>query len=257
MAQCPYPAGPQQTRNHRHRWNRRRFAGGRQAEGDRPRAGAHGGAIEVAGTGDVELAGSARINASGSAGGGVVALGTRLARATSRGADTPTLVARQVRIAKGARVAADPTVQGNGGQVAVLGADTATLAGRATARGGKQGGDGGWVELSGKNGVGLTGTVDVSAPRGKLGDILLDPATLNIDAGPLGCGTADYIILNPNNNGTLLGNQPDAISTVDVTNSAIQSLTGNIRLQATTAVNVNAPVTLTRAGQSLTIESGV
>ena len=47
--------------------------------------GTRGGAIEVVSNGNVTVASSARINASGKAGGGMVAIGTTLARAKDRG----------------------------------------------------------------------------------------------------------------------------------------------------------------------------
>lgn len=218
-------------------------------------SGAKGGAIEIAGTGGVQLASTARVNASGQAGGGVAAVGTTITRATSGQSVTPKVVARDVRVAKGAQIAADAGRQGNGGIITLLSASDTTLEGQITALGGKDSGNGGAVEVSGKSGVGLTGSVDVSAAHGMLGTILWDPGTLNIVSGPIGCGTADGIVIA--SNGVLTAGQPTPTSTVSLTNTAIErNLNGNILLQAGSVVNVNAPITLTTPGQSLTIQSG-
>ena len=56
-------------------------------------AGTSGGQIEIAGTGAVTLAPTARVKASGPAGGGTIAIGTTLARATGGPSVTPTITA--------------------------------------------------------------------------------------------------------------------------------------------------------------------
>ena len=48
----------------------------------------------------------------------------------------------------------------------VLSAKSTDMAGTITAKGGPQGGNGGFVEVSGDKGFSLTGAVDVSAPMG-------------------------------------------------------------------------------------------
>ena len=56
-----------------------------------------------------------------------------------------------------------------------------TFAGTIFARGGEQGGDGGFVEVSGKQQLAFTGTVDTRAPHGQSGTLLLDPQDFYID----------------------------------------------------------------------------
>ena len=152
--------------------------------------GTKGGAIEVATNGNVTIASTARINASGKAGGGVVAIGTTLARAKGGPSVTPAVTAKNVTVRHGATIAADAISNGDGGHVAVLSAGTTHMNGAITAKGGAQGGNGGFVEMSGKN-LGMTGSVDVSAPAGTLGTILLDPDFLNVVVGSAGSGDQD------------------------------------------------------------------
>ena len=65
--------------------------------------GAKAGAIEVVSNGNVTVASTAKINASGKAGGGVVALGTTLARAKGGASVTPIQMAANTVIQSGAR----------------------------------------------------------------------------------------------------------------------------------------------------------
>jgi len=67
---------------------------------------------------------------------------------------------------------------GNGGKVSVLANKRTSFAGKISAHGGAQGGDGGTAEVSSHADVRLTGKVYLSAKAGKTGTFLLDPATL-------------------------------------------------------------------------------
>src|SRR5271166_661962 len=67
-------------------------------EGSVLAGGAHGGAIELAGPGDVSVGPRTRISASGANGGGTVAIGTDLARASGGASVTPTEIARRVTV---------------------------------------------------------------------------------------------------------------------------------------------------------------
>jgi filamentous hemagglutinin family protein len=137
-------------------------------------AGSVGGQVQADASQGVTLAKGARVNASGQAGGGTVAIGTTLARAKGGPGTTSTLTANTVQIAKGASIAANATANGNGGRVTVLSSLSTSMAGKITAKGGPQGGNGGFVEVSGAA-LSLTGTVNVSAPLGAPGTVLLDP----------------------------------------------------------------------------------
>jgi filamentous hemagglutinin family protein len=201
-----------------------------------------GGDIEIATTGNVTVASSARINASGKAGGGVVAVGTTLARAKGGPSVMPTVVAANVIVQSGARITANATGTGNGGTVTVLSAGSTQMDGHIVAKGGPGGGNGGFVEVSGVSGFSLNGPIDVSAPRGASGTILLDPDNLEIINGAKGSGDQDTTL---GNNGTLQFSDPNTKNN-QVSNGEIDSLTGTIILQATTniAVDANTPIAL-------------
>ena len=210
--------------------------------------GGRGGQITVNASDAVTIADGARVNASGRAGGGVVAIGTTLARATQGPALGYANAASSVTVARGARVAANATRAGNGGIITVLSTQNTTLAGRLSARGGKAGGNGGAVEISGAAGFHLTGPVDTGAPAGHAGSILLDPANLTItEPGTLAPGSGNPTI-----------GAGDGGSTTDATVSAtaLEGLTGSIHLLTTNNLTVAASLTLIGAEQTLTLEAG-
>jgi hypothetical protein len=108
------------------------------------------------------------------------------------------------------------------------------------------------VEISGAR-TSLTGALDVSAPAGKTGDILLDPVNLTIIAGKALSGDQDAALFD--SDGTLLASAADTPNN-QISNGELQSLTGNISLQASNDLTVAAPITLTGLGQSLTLQAG-
>ena len=80
-------------------------------------------------------------------------------------------------------ISADAITNGNGGTVVLWANDSTRAYGSITARGGAQGGDGGLIETSG-HWLDVAGiNVNASAPNGKAGTWLLDPADVTIGAG--------------------------------------------------------------------------
>jgi len=215
-----------------------------------PGAAQHGGQIELNATRSVVLANSARVSASGGAGGGTAAVGTTLARAIGGPSVTPKLTARRTVIARGATITADATKLGNGGKITVLSKRATAMAGTITARGGPQGGNGGDVEVSGQAALNLPGMIDVSAPIGNLGNILLDPTNLLITNA-----SDPNVTLNDNTDPNLaFGARPpdDAI----VNPFQIEALHGNVHLEATNSIDIAASISLTAANPNLTLEAG-
>jgi haemagglutination activity domain len=161
-------------------------AGQLSAPGRAP--GTRGGNVEVVADGAVTLASTARINASGQAGGGTVAVGTTLARARGGAGVTAVRPAKNLTVQQGATIATDAKADGNGGRVAVVSDQakgTTQMDGAISARGGPQGGDGGFVDTSGfKLGVGNSAAINVGAQAsaGRPGTWLLDPIDVTIDA---------------------------------------------------------------------------
>jgi filamentous hemagglutinin family protein len=132
-----------------------------------------GGRIGLLATQNVTVAGTATVSVSGAAGGGTVAVGTTLKRATT-GPSLAAVASKNVNVESGAVLSSSATAAGNGGRVAILSLGNTVMAGSVSAMGGPTSGNGGFVEISG-NALGLTGSVNVVAPNGQLGTILLDP----------------------------------------------------------------------------------
>lgn len=207
--------------------------------------GSRGGAIEaVADRVLVDTAG--RVDASGAAGGGEVAIGTTL-----RGSVNPRL-ARRTGIAAGATIRADATGQGRGGTVIVNSQDYTAHAGSISVRGGPQGGDGGFAEVSGQGGLLVLGAMDASAPAGAPGTALIDPIDLTIigrsDPEPPGASVATIV-------DNVLG-ADDPPDTAFIRTDAIEFLSGDIRLEAQRDIFVNAPITGDTVGGALTLDAG-
>ncbi len=122
-------------------------------------AGETGGRITV--TGDkVALLDGARLDASGSAGGGSVRVGGGY-----QGSDADVRNAERTFVSSSAEIHADALDTGNGGHVVVWADGDTRFHGAISATGGAAGGDGGFVEVSGKQQLGFDGSVDTSAQK--------------------------------------------------------------------------------------------
>ncbi len=81
----------------------------------------------------------------------------------------------------GATANASATVDGDGGDVVVWSENDTAFHGAIAAAGGANGGDGGFVEISGAQIV-AQGSLDVGATAGDAGRVLIDPVTLNLSS---------------------------------------------------------------------------
>ncbi|MDD4962604.1 MAG: caspase family protein [Gallionella sp.] len=145
---------------------------------------AQGGNVHILGK-QVSLIPSASVDVSGSTGGGTVLVGGDF-----QGKNAAVQNAFSTSVAQGAVIKADALVNGHGGKSVVWANDTTTFAGRISARGGAQGGNGGNVEVSGKRILAFTGSVNTLAPKGTAGSLLLDPTSLcitDVAVGWAGC----------------------------------------------------------------------
>lgn len=148
-----------------------------------------GGSIEITGE-EIELL-VATIDAFGWSGGGTVLIGgdvgggapnrATVSEAEVALADHALGNATSVIVDAGTVIDASAIDQGDGGKVIVWSDDATDFAGTILARGGRLGGDGGFVETSGKVRLGFSGAVDASAPNGANGTLLLDPLNVAID----------------------------------------------------------------------------
>jgi filamentous hemagglutinin family protein len=145
--------------------------------------GAQGGSIGIFGQ-YVGLFDGAKVNASGDAGGGTILIGGNFHGSGPEPNASMTYVGSNVTIS------ADAITSGNGGKVAVWSDNGTTFLGSISAKGGAQGGDGGFVEVSGKNYLDFNGLVNTLAPMGHAGTLLLDPAEISIEHGSRGTDTS-------------------------------------------------------------------
>ncbi|MEQ9235475.1 CHAT domain-containing protein [Coleofasciculus sp. E2-BRE-01] len=122
---------------------------------------------------------AATIDASGMGGGGIVHIG-----GDYQGQDTLPR-ARQTLVSADSTIIADGVslesgTTADGGEVVLWSDELTRFYGTISARGGDSGGDGGLVEVSGKELLIFTGFVDAGASQGQPGTLLLDPKTITI-----------------------------------------------------------------------------
>jgi CHAT domain-containing protein len=122
---------------------------------------------------------AATIDASGMGGGGIVHIG-----GDYQGQDTLPR-ARQTLVSADSTITADGIssesgITVDGGEVVLWSDELTRFYGTISARGGEAGGDGGLVEVSGKELLIFTGFVDAGASQGQPGTLLLDPKTITI-----------------------------------------------------------------------------
>lgn len=140
-------------------------------------AGGSGGQIHLLGR-NVGVYRQAEVDASGSTGGGQVLVG-----GDYQGGNAAVSNASATYLGPDAVIKANATVAGDGGKVIVWGNDVARVYGAIEARGGVQGGNGGFVETSGGYLDARPRRVDAGAPAGQAGTWLLDPYDITIASG--------------------------------------------------------------------------
>ena len=141
-------------------------------------AGQKGGVVTVLGQ-NVGLglnSASTLINTSGDSGGGAVLVGGNF---QGKG---PQANAQKTFVGNNTSISADAVTSGDGGKVIVWADVWTKFFGSISAKGGTQGGDGGFAEVSGKGTLAFNGTVNLRAPRGRTGTLLLDPTNIEIAA---------------------------------------------------------------------------
>ncbi|MCT7980021.1 CHAT domain-containing protein [Laspinema olomoucense] len=187
-------------------------------------SGETGGTVQVLGEKVGAIA--SEINASGIQGGGTILLGGEY-----RG-QGPIPTALYTFVSSDSTLNTDAGTVGDGGRVILWADDTTRFDGHITARGGAAGGNGGFVEVSGKQNLIFRGNVDVSAPNGNLGSLLLDPENIIIVDGN---GGAEDSELDDSNIFSLEGTGDFTIS-----EQKLESLEGNadITLEASNDITI-------------------
>jgi filamentous hemagglutinin family protein len=182
-----------------------------------------GGTITATGAA-VNIADGAVLDASGDRGGGTVLIGGGFHGKGPIANATTTTVGN-------ATIDVDALTKGNGGKVAIWSNQNTIFSGDISARGGVQGGNGGYIETSGHNSlqVGLNATVDTSAAHGTKGSWLLDPLNIIVESG----GTTQLT------NGTLgLNTDPGQTDTIDPTTITNALRTTDVLLEAANDITV-------------------
>lgn len=151
-------------------------------------------------------------------------------------------------------IAADALSEGAGGRVIVWADGATRFEGQISARGGEVFGDGGFVEVSGKENLGFTGNVNVSAINGTDGMILLDPRDIIIKADTTGMDDVQLDPDIPNTGdlaGTILLDDGDALTDYTINDTALTALDGDIHLEAQQDIIAEAGANLNFTNQTL------
>jgi filamentous hemagglutinin family protein len=129
---------------------------------------------------------------------------------------------------------ADANRNGNGGNVIVWADEVTGFYGNISARGGIEAGNGGFVEVSGKQQLIFAGIVDTSAARGSFGTLLLDPTNIIIANGTVGADDAQLT------DSQILQGDGGAVP-FTISEEALEALAGdtNVLMQATNDIRVN------------------
>jgi filamentous hemagglutinin family protein len=172
----------------------------------------------------------ANIDASGANGGGLVRIG-----GDYQGQGTVPNAERTF-VSRDSVINADALATGEGGRVIVWADDTTQFFGNISARGGLTLGNGGFVEVSGKENLSFQGGVDLSAVNGNIGTLLLDPTDIIIANGSGGANDAELI----GDNQILATDSPNG--TFSISQATLESLpaSANISLNASDNILINS-----------------
>ncbi|MBD1809276.1 CHAT domain-containing protein [Microcoleus sp. FACHB-SPT15] len=185
-----------------------------------------GGEVNVLGN-KVGLLG-ADIDAAGTLGGGTVRIGGEY-----QGNGTVPNASRTV-VSSDSVINADGLLNGDGGRIILWANEITGFSGNISARGGLNSGDGGFVEVSGKQNLLFQGAVDLSAANGSFGTLLLDPTNITIINGT---GSTDDGVIADNQ---ILQGDGGAVS-YTISQTALEELSGDadVILQATNDITID------------------
>lgn len=136
-----------------------------------------GGIVHVLG-GYVQLLDEAQIDVSGDFGGGEALIG-----GDYKGSNPEIPNATACFVGEKVKIDGSAHIEGDGGKLIFWGTSLNYFFGTASATGGAQAGDGGFVEISSLGDLDPRGLVHTSAPNGQTGILLLDPIILTIGGG--------------------------------------------------------------------------
>jgi len=172
----------------------------------------------------------AHLDASGIGGGGLVRVGGNY-----QGQGTlPT--ASQVFVSQDSTIKVNAIDWGDGGRAIVWADEATTFYGGVSARGGAMAGNGGFVEVSGYKDLHFRGQVDMGAPHGSHGTLLLDPTDIVITAGG---ATGGFSGTPSGGTGQVLFSDtgPTTITQNQLQDASLANV--DILLQATNSITIN------------------
>ncbi len=212
-------------------------------------SGETGGSVHVLGD-KVGLIG-ANLDASGTNGGGTVLIG-----GDYKGQGTVPNASRTF-VSGDSVINANALQNGDGGRVIVWADEVTGFYGNINARGGANAGDGGFVEVSGKQNLAFDGNVDVSAAVGLYGTILFDPQDILIVAGTgIDDNQLDPDVPNPRDPAGEILSGDGGTANFEIGATTLESLAGNVNLQATNNITIDNGVSLTFVkGGSITFKA--
>ncbi|HEY8034633.1 MAG TPA: filamentous hemagglutinin N-terminal domain-containing protein [Methylobacter sp.] len=200
-----------------------------------------GGSIELLGE-HVGVLDQAKIDAGGQNGGGQVLIG-----GDYQGKNPNIHNAKTTYASKDTTIKADAKSNGNGGKVIIWSNDNTRVDGDISAKGGSQGGNGGFIETSGAHiKIADSALISTLAPYGKTGTWLIDPHNFTIASGG---GDITGTLLS-----SMLVSNSVTISTATGTNTstnlyATTSGDGDIFVNDSIAKTGATPTTLTLAAE--------
>ncbi len=200
-----------------------------EAKGDQ--TGETGGTIHMLGDHVGAMAGST-LDVSGDEGGGEVLLGGEYQGA----GDTQT--AKITYVDETATINASATEAGDGGRVIAWADEVTRHYGDIKAEGGRQNGDGGFVEVSGKEHLDFKGTVSTEAVNGEAGTLLLDPTDIVI---------SNAVDSNVNGASPFTSTIDDGPSNLNVTTLETALASNNITVQTLATGTQNGDITVSDA----------
>ena len=214
-------------------------------------AGAMGGTVKVLGD-HVGLFGNAVVDVSGQTGGGTALIG-----GDYQGKNPDIQNAARTYIGLDAQIRADALSTGDGGKVVVWADGWTKFYGSISARGGTISGNGGFVEVSGKETLIFLGFASTAATNGSSGTLLLDPDTLTITDGAATTGSQDANLVAGND---ILAGDPNILgNTVSRGTIELIGSLNNVILEATGQITINNLVgnllNISGAGRSIRITS--
>ncbi|MEM7334874.1 MAG: Ig-like domain-containing protein, partial [Chloroflexota bacterium] len=182
------------------------------------------GNIRLEAMGDISIFGSIDVN--GHNQGGTLIIGNN-----PKAEPASQYLAQNVIIDQNVHLSADAIVQGNGGNIIIWAEKDTQMYGSVSARGGVDGGNGGFVEVSGKETWRFPNwaeRIDITSPNGAAGHFLLDPNDISI----------------VNGSGSAIGSSPTNANTLN--DADIQTFlqnTGSLTIE-TTGTGGNGDITI-------------